>query len=211
MNIQHYCRRNDAEIQRKIDRGIWRPSVDTGHIYSTETGKNLKERKNAAGYLTLRNKKGFSVSRIIWIAAHGIPDADIEIDHINGNKEDNRLQNLQAISRTENTMRSQAALTFADAEEIRRKYAAGCRKQHLANAYFVSPRTIGRIIAQKSYKTPPPHELLAIRAEQEISRIGTDAVEEIRSGHAHGTSIKSLANRHKIAETTVRTILRRQK
>lgn len=98
MNIQHYCRKNDVEIQRRIDRGIWRPSLDTGHIYSTETKHNLKENKTNCGYLTVGNKKEFQVSRVIWIAAHGIPEAGLEIDHINANKEDNRLRNLQLIT-----------------------------------------------------------------------------------------------------------------
>ncbi|MBQ2772027.1 MAG: HNH endonuclease [Methanocorpusculum sp.] len=208
MNIQHYCRKNDVEIQRRIDRGIWRPSLDTGHIYSTETKHNLKENKTNCGYLTVGDKKEFHVSRVIWIAAHGIPEAGLEIDHINANKEDNRLQNLQLITPQENTARSSSALTFADAEEIRKLHKKGISKRKLADKYFVSPRTIGRIIAYKSYKTAPPHEILAIRAKEEIARIGTDAVEEIISTYALGASIRQISNRYKITETTVRTILR---
>ena len=102
MNLHHYCRRNDAEIQRKIDRGIWHPSLDTGHIYSTEIGKNLKETTNNCGYKVV-GKKEISVSRIIWIATHGIPEPEYEIDHTNADKEDNRLQNLQLVTRQENT------------------------------------------------------------------------------------------------------------
>lgn len=91
----HYCRKNDAEIQRRIDRGIWRPSLDTGHVYSTVKKANLKEAKRSGDYLTVTDHKQiFRVHRIIWIAAHGIPDAEYQIDHINGNKEDNCLQNL---------------------------------------------------------------------------------------------------------------------
>lgn len=43
LTTEHYCRKNDAEIQRRIDRGIWRPSLDTGHVYSTVKKANLKE------------------------------------------------------------------------------------------------------------------------------------------------------------------------
>ena len=43
MNPANYCRKNDAEIQHRIDRGIWRPSLDTGHIYSTFKKANLSE------------------------------------------------------------------------------------------------------------------------------------------------------------------------
>lgn len=110
----HYCRKNDAEIQRRIDRGIWRPSLDTGHVYSTVKKANLKEAKRSGDYLTVTDHKQiFRVHRIIWIAAHGIPDAEYQIDHINGNKEDNRLQNLQLVTGRDNTARSCCALTFA--------------------------------------------------------------------------------------------------
>ena len=100
---EHYCRKNDAEIQRRIDRGIWRPSLDTGHVYSTVKKANLKESPKRNGYLTVTDHKQiFRVHRIIWIAAHGIPDAEYQIDHINGNKTDNSANNLRWLSRGDN-------------------------------------------------------------------------------------------------------------
>jgi hypothetical protein len=43
----------------------------------------------------------FDVHRLIWMWVHGKwPDGDI--DHINGNRQDNRWENLRVVSRTEN-------------------------------------------------------------------------------------------------------------
>lgn len=47
-------------------------------------------------------KKQYFAHRIIWIMVHGsIPDG-YEIDHINHNSTDNRLENLRAVARIDN-------------------------------------------------------------------------------------------------------------
>lgn len=205
----HYCRKNDAEIQRRIDRGIWRPSLDTGHVYSTVKKANLKEAKRSGDYLTVTDHKQiFRVHRIIWIAAHGIPDAEYQIDHINGNKEDNRLQNLQLVTGRDNTARSCCALTFADAEEIRKLHREGHSRRNLAETYGVSQTTIRRIVTFQRYKTQPPHEQSIVRAKEEIKRLGADAVAEICREASSGTSSYQIANRFGISIVTVRRILR---
>ena len=62
MNLQNYCRKNDAEIQRRIDRGIWRPSLDTGHVYSTVKRGYLCEIERN-GYKTVTDHYQTFVSR----------------------------------------------------------------------------------------------------------------------------------------------------
>ncbi len=209
MNPANYCRKNDAEIQHRIDRGIWRPSLDTGHIYSTLKKANLSEAVKNGYRVVTDHYQTFHVSRIIWIAAHGIPPADREIDHINGDKEDNRLCNLQLVTHAENKLRSSAVLTFVDAEEIRQQYKDGMSKTSLAERYGVSRTTIAKIVDNRCYQSKPPHERNAERAEEEIARIGTDAVEEILTQSSRGHSVRQIASRWNISITAVNLILRR--
>lgn len=80
-----------------------------GSIYSKYWNKPLKEIKvNNKNYYYnfLKTKNGkkeyFLRHRVIWSFFNGeIPD-DMEIDHINGNSTDNRLENLRCVTHSDN-------------------------------------------------------------------------------------------------------------
>lgn len=58
-----------------------------------------------AGYFTINyGPHVFKVHRIVWALANGpIENPDLEIDHINGIRTDNRLSNLRLVSRRTNS------------------------------------------------------------------------------------------------------------
>lgn len=84
--------------------------------YSTETGDLIRKTsfnrwksgqaigfKNTSGYLEAGvNKKTYQVSHLVWCYFNGPVPIGREIDHINGKKLDNRIENLRVADRAMN-------------------------------------------------------------------------------------------------------------
>lgn len=94
-----------------------------------------------------------------------IPDG-YEVNHINGNKQDNRVANLEIVTSKENKAHAMriglfnphgenqggARLTNVQAADIRRKYIRGkIRQKDLANEYNVSQNVIFKIVNNITY------------------------------------------------------------
>lgn len=91
--------------------------------YSPETGqwsRNIRRGRQWPGPITLRvthktgylhlrlGKKSFLVHRLAWLYVHGVwPSGDI--DHVNGDKTDNRLCNLRDVDRRTNLQNARKA------------------------------------------------------------------------------------------------------
>lgn len=77
---------------------------EDGSVENTETGKVLKQSKTPAGYFTYSSNLGGSVHRLL---AHnflgGIPEG-LVVNHIDGDKENNLLSNLEITTHQENTI-----------------------------------------------------------------------------------------------------------
>lgn len=77
-----------------------------GQVFSVRSGKFLKPKDNGRGYKTLDltvdgKVKRFYIHRIVLISFMGKND-DKEVNHKNGQKDDNRLVNLEWVTREEN-------------------------------------------------------------------------------------------------------------
>jgi len=81
---------------------------ESGHLYwaKTMSGRakagNLAGSKNGEGYIQVQVKKrAYLAHRVAWFLTHGNwPENDI--DHINGDKTDNRIKNLRDVSKSMN-------------------------------------------------------------------------------------------------------------
>jgi len=143
-------------------------SLSNMNIEVTKEGKviqNGKERKlqSRNGYMRVKlNKKTYSVHRLV--AEKYIPNPMNKpfVNHINGLKSDNRIENLEWVTQEENIIHSALVLgnthkrKFSSEEisEIRSKYIPNKYSiAKLAKEYNTHSRSIHLIIKNKTYKT----------------------------------------------------------
>lgn len=78
-----------------------------GNVYSVRKKIRLKPGDNGYGYLSVvlcKNgiQTNYKVHRLVMLAFIGEPPAGCEVNHIDGNKSNNRLDNLEYITSSEN-------------------------------------------------------------------------------------------------------------
>lgn len=74
---------------------------DTGRLYNRKTGRRLGYEKKTGYWWVGFRQKQLRFHRVVWMIVHGHePD---QIDHINGDRSDNRICNLRNVGRRENS------------------------------------------------------------------------------------------------------------
>lgn len=147
--------------------GLYSIDVD-GNVfaYPNLAHKNVKQlkprlRKNGYLYLSLR-KDGktidCTVHRLVAKTFLGNVDG-LDVNHINGDRKDNRLVNLEPVTRSKNILHGMfvnkngnAKLTYEQSEEVKKRVSLGERQVDIAKEFNVLKQTINQIVRGHGYK-----------------------------------------------------------
>lgn len=90
-----------ASLTAETVRALLDYSGDTGHFRWKETGKPAGGLQDKGYRIIEIGGTPYYAHRLAWLYTHGVwPEADL--DHINRNRDDNRIENLRDVSRSEN-------------------------------------------------------------------------------------------------------------
>lgn len=168
---------SSAVALKDIDKEVWRehPRIkkilcsSSGKIINRHTLKEYKGCKNADGYLrTTINEEGITF-RVIFhraIAESHIGISSLTVNHINGNKTDNRVDNLEYLTRADNVRHAcktglrnnrsfnvhNSSLDIFKALTLATFHNAGYGQDLLAEIMRMKRSTIGGIVKGKTYK-----------------------------------------------------------
>lgn len=121
-------------------------------------------RKNKYVGVTLKkNGEHFSCEVHRLVAEAFIPNIEQkeQVNHKDGDKHNNKVENLEWFTRSENALHSYFKLgnikykrNFSEQEikEIRKLYSQGCSKNQLARQYYCSRTAIKRLVENQSYQ-----------------------------------------------------------
>ena len=92
------------KVSRYKDKYLVSENGDISRIYKTKIKKKKLQNSLRGGYLqTSINGKAELVHRIVMATFKG--ESELTVDHINGNTQDNRLCNLQYLTRSQNSIK----------------------------------------------------------------------------------------------------------
>lgn len=160
--------------------GVYAASED-GTVFRTDTreGKPIcrpvANRLKNTGYISIHlcfeaRRRDARAHRLVWEAFNGrIPDG-LEINHKNGIRTDNRISNLEVVTKQENAIhkfkvngyRSQgtspqgsrnhaAKITEDDVRTMRRLYAEGVPQHALGRQFGISQPMVGNIVRRENW------------------------------------------------------------
>ena len=171
-------RKNEIYWLNLYKKGKIEINFETGDVYSYLGGNKYLLGSRYIGTRYLQSTAGPSKSeryhmllhRLIWIVANGEIHGNLQINHKNGIKQDNRLKNLEVVTVSENALHSirvlgnktgvlrgdkssAAKLSWDEVDKIRKLYSCGnITLKELAKKYNVGHAEIGYIVNNETWK-----------------------------------------------------------
>ena len=108
MNKKHLTEAEQQELLLRIKMN-YTYDAKSGRLTSSRLGRAIRgQKRDKSGYLCINCRMGKKLIHVrlhhaVWAVCKGcFPEQ--QIDHINGNKQDNRIENLREVSASENRM-----------------------------------------------------------------------------------------------------------
>lgn len=172
---------NDNLIVAFLASGRLRADPATGHVFAPKSNTpnvpvgSLTQKGYLRIGMSLNGRQSHvMVHRVVWIACFGAPTSHmLQMNHKNGNKLDNRLENLEAVSGFDNmqhakksgllrtiagSMHYNARITPAKVDEARKRAANGERTGPIAAWLGVSTTHARRIVRGRRWACVPARD-----------------------------------------------------
>lgn len=158
----HGKKTSDDIIEQALSAGVIYVDFDKGEAWSNRWPRPLGCHNQKGYKVCTLHFQGYRIQaklhRIIWIAANGVPDKVLVIDHINGEKDDNRLSNLRLTTNKGNAENRRdysgasnpsAKITSDTAESIRAEHQLLKSYSKVANKFNVSRSLVAQIVRRE--------------------------------------------------------------
>jgi len=164
---------NEEILYELVKAGKWKID-DQGQIWELRSGNWIvRGHRMPHGYIQVRKminrvRIHTGAHRLVYRHFHGPIPGGVTINHLNGKKDDNRPENLEIATYSENLKHAfliglkdqngqknpASKLTDRQVKEIREQYArGGITQKQLGNKYGVTFQTISKIVRGERRKT----------------------------------------------------------
>lgn len=196
---------------------------DSGNVINDETGLALKPFSAPNGYLQLDLfkdgiKQRIGVHRMVAIAFLDNPEAKEFVNHIDGCKTNNVVENLEWVTPSENSThavmsglspigesKTLAKLTEAKVLEIQEAFEAGVKDFVLAERYGVSSGVISAIRLGKIWKHVSGRVFPA-SGSNPVKKLKATDIPDIRHGFSIGMTDAEIGQMYGVARGTINQI-----
>lgn len=183
----------------------WDVNVEKGEIYSLYCDKYIGS-VNKKGYVQISPPKGYKhkgLHQYIWMCANGchIPNG-YDIHHIDGNKQNNSIYNLELIEKTEHISEHKKGKTLS--EETRKKISESNKGKIFSEEHRkkLSETHKGKTLSEETRKKLSEinsKQVMQLTLEGELVKIWDSTRECYRNGFDNGNISKCCNGKQKTA------------
>lgn len=214
---------NDPNYDIRSDGTVWTQICTTGKLSVAgvwrEAGRNAPKHKGTPAYRIMKYQgKALQVHRVIYRKFVGALEIDLVVNHKNANRLDNRPENLELVTQSENNIwrfremgrpavRGNAKLTEEYARLLRADYRLGMTYRQLMEKYKLKSKgTINAILTHQTWPDPlDPFYLEDLEIRHR--KIDGKVADKIRAERRMGVSVLGLIHKYGLQNTAIRDIL----